>query len=151
MTDDFCYLMRIRYAECDAQGVVFNAKYVEYIDVAMTEFYRLVGGDYSNISNNDTEIQVVNININWQAPARFDDIVAINMKTLRIGNTSFTLEAVFTNYETGQPLVSAEITYVMVSAPEYIKKTIPDEIRESLTQGAPGVVVDHAGALAETK
>jgi len=145
MAQDFTYLMRIRYSECDAQGVVFNAKYVEYIDVAITEFQRVLWGGYHEVSNNGLETQVVNVNINWQASARFDDILAIRMKPLRLGNTSFTLQVDFSNHDTQQALASAEITYVLVQSPEYTKTPIPDNMRKALEQGAPDVVINHAG------
>ena len=40
----FRLLLRVRYGECDAQQVVFNARYGDYVDVAATEFYRAVFG-----------------------------------------------------------------------------------------------------------
>ncbi len=49
MEDDFTHLLRVRYSECDAQKVVFNAKFVEYIDVAVTEFMRYVWGGYNTL------------------------------------------------------------------------------------------------------
>ena len=43
--NQFTLLLRVRYGECDAQEVVFNARYADYIDIAMTEYFRsAVGG-----------------------------------------------------------------------------------------------------------
>ena len=46
MTNDFCYLLRVRYSECDAQKVVFNGRYSDYVDIAAGEFTRAIWGDY---------------------------------------------------------------------------------------------------------
>jgi acyl-CoA thioester hydrolase len=36
----FRYYLRVRYSECDAQKIVFNARYGEYVDLAVSEFMR---------------------------------------------------------------------------------------------------------------
>jgi acyl-CoA thioester hydrolase len=147
VSNHFTYLLRVRYAECDAQGVVFNAKYLEYIDVANTEFFRAVMGSYQQLVEQGMETQVVGVTMDWNAPARFDDVVAITLSTQRIGNTSFTLKADFNNHETGQHLLSADITYVMVGITDegFVKIAVPDDMRLTLEQGGIDVVVNHAG------
>ena len=45
----FVHRLRVRYHECDAQGVVFNANHVAYVDVALTELWRAVFGSYSSM------------------------------------------------------------------------------------------------------
>lgn len=149
MSQPFSYLLRVRYAECDAQQVVFNAKYVEYVDVAITEYFRLLWGNYDKIMERGLDMQVVNVNISWKAPARFDDVVAISIQLKKIGTTSFTFGLDFSNYQTQQPLAIGEITYVMVSLKEHNKTAIPPVIREQLEAGAKGIV-NHAGIPIET-
>ena len=145
MQDQFCYLLRVRYSECDAQQVVFNAKYVEYIDVAVTEFFRVLWGDYKNLLEAGLDMQVVNVNVDWKAPAHFDEVIAITIEQKRIGNTSFTLQVGFSNYESKHQIATAQITNVMVSAKEHQKIKIPAELKNKLETGAPGVVINHAG------
>src|SRR3954453_17477815 len=41
--ENFRYYLRVRYVECDAQKVVFNSRYAEYVDVAINEFLRAIG------------------------------------------------------------------------------------------------------------
>jgi len=145
MKKDFCYLFRVRYAECDAQQVVFNAKYVEYIDVAITELFRAIWGDYQNIIDRGMDTQVVNVNVSWKAPAHFDEVIAAYMRHKRIGNTSFTIQVDFFNYQKGHQIAMGEITYVMVSHKEHQKMKVPDDFRADLEKGAPGVIINHAG------
>ena len=145
MSEPFKHLLRVRYAECDAQQVVFNSRYVEYADVALTEFMRAVYGDYKSLLAAGMDNQVINMNLSWKGPARFDDVLALSVHTARIGNTSFTIQVDITNYETGAEIVIAEISYVLVSVAEYKKMLIPDDLRKLLEKGAPGVISNHAG------
>ena len=143
---DFTHLLRVRYSDCDAQKVVFNGKYAEFIDVAATEFTRHVWGHYNDVLAMGVDSQVVNLNISWKASSSFDDVLAISVKAGHIGNTSYRLEFEISNFSTQERVAEAEITYVLVSATEFVKISIPDHFRKKLAIGAPDLVVDHAGA-----
>lgn len=145
MSTAFEYRLRVRYAECDAQSVVFNARFGDYADLAMNEFVRTLFGNYQNLLDQDLDIQVVSMTINWQAPGRFDDVLCAHVQTQKLGNTSFTIGVDFSRYPNGDPIARAELTYVVVSPASLTKKPIPETMRQSLEQGAPGVVISHAG------
>ena len=141
----FTHYLRVRYSECDAQAIVFNAKYAEYIDIAVTEFMRALWGDYASILEKGVDNQVVNMNIDWQSPARFDDVLAIEVAVAEIGNTSFSLALRFDQLASNQELARAAITYVMVDTQSYSKTPIPDEMRVQLKLGVQGQSSNHAG------
>ncbi len=143
---DFTHLLRVRYSECDAQKIVFNGKYAEFVDIAATEFTRAVWGHYNDILAMGVDSQVVNLTISWQAPSTFDDVLAIEVKAGHIGNSSYTLAFNIVNHVSGTQIATAEIVYVMVSATEFSKMSIPSDLKKKLIDGAPGVVVNHAGA-----
>lgn len=145
MAQPFTHLLRVRYADCDAQAIVFNGKYVEYIDVASTEFVREIWGGFNTLFERDLDHQVVNVNVAWKSPAAFDDVLAISVESAHIGNTSYTLKVWFNNHATGVLIATAEIVYVMINTQKHEKAPIPDDMREALEKGAPNVVVDHAG------
>lgn len=145
MTPDFSYLLRVRYSECDAQKVVFNAKYAEYADIAITEYMRVIWGCYQGLLDRGLDNQVVDLHISWQAPAHFDDVLQINVKTLKIGNTSYSIQADFIQHSTQQVIATAVVTYVMVTAVTHNKLPIPHDIRTQLEQGAQNIVINHAG------
>lgn len=146
MTDPFRYFLRVRYSECDAQKVVFNSRYVDYVDAAMTEFTRVIWGNYNDLLARGIDNQVVSLKIDWKAPARFDDVVAISVRPARVGNSSYTLTLDFYQHESGRHLATVEAVYVMVSAEGLAKMAIPESMRERLERGAPGVRVDHSGS-----
>jgi len=145
MTNDFCYLLRVRYSECDAQKVVFNSRYSDYVDLAVGEYMRAVWGDYNDMLAKGVDNQVVSFAINWKASAHFDEVLAISVVPSRIGNTSFSFQVDFYRHERNELIASAEIVYVMVSASQHQKMPVPQAMREQLECGAGGLVVDHAG------
>ncbi len=141
----FTHLLRVRYSECDAQKIVFNGKYAEFVDIAATEYSRAVWGDYNDVLATGVDSQVVNLNISWKSPATFDDVLAIEVNTGKLGTSSYAFEFEIRNYKTGISVASAQVVYVMVDATEFTKMPIPADLRKKLEQGAPGVIVNHAG------
>ncbi len=145
MPDKFRFLLRVRYSECDAQNVVFNARYADYVDHAVTEFQRYIVGGYSTLVERNLENQVVKLLIEWQSAARFDDVLAIDVAVRHIGNTSYIFDVVIIDFPSERPVATAEVVYVLVSADKHEKTPVPDDMRASMLEGASGVVVDQSG------
>ena len=145
MNQDFTYVLRVRYSECDQQKVVFNGRYAEYVDLAATEFIRALWGEHTDLFARGIDFQVVNLNINWRASAHFDDVIAISVRTKHIGNTSYSFVYEFHNRTTGKQIVVAQAVYVMVDIESLTKMQIPEDLRITLEAGAPGIVVDQSG------
>src|SRR6476646_4613559 len=91
----FRYYLRVRYAECDAQKVVFNSRYAEYVDVALNEFLRAVGFDTRRLLASGLDFQLVKQTIEWKSPAQFDDVLEVDVEPVHLGTTSFTCRATF--------------------------------------------------------
>jgi acyl-CoA thioester hydrolase len=144
MTSPFKYYVRVRYQECDAQGVVFNARYGDYVDLAITEFIRasMPGRDPFDGS---FEIQVVRQLIEWKAPARFNDVLEVSTRVARFGKTSFTVGFELRIAGTADVIVTAELVYVALHKETWTKRSLTDKERDLLESGARGKIVDHAG------
>ena len=150
MAKPFRTLIRVRYAECDAQLVVFNARYGDFVDLAVTEYVRVLFGSYQDLMDGGYDYQVVRLATEYKSPAKFDDVLSISVEVSKLGNTSFTYRLEFREYFSDRLIAVSEIVYVMMSCPAYEKIPVPDFFREKLEQGAPGVVVNYAGvALSE--
>ena len=146
MADRFRYYLRVRYSECDAQKVVFNARYGDYIGVAWGEFLRaLVRGNGLLLDHFD--YQLVKQTVEWKAPARFDQIIELAVAVKHLGNTSFTTSTTFRPAGDEKIIATAETVIVLLDALTMTKQAIPDDLRTALLKGAPGVVHDHAGYL----
>ena len=143
----FRYYLRVRYQECDAQHVVFNARYGEYIDMACFEFLRAALPRPSDMTDGTFEIQTVRQVVEWKRPARFDDVLEISVRTGRIGSTSFTLSFDIRRAGEAEPLVTSETVYVHVDPKTWTKREIAPAMRAALEAGAAGKSTDHAGYL----
>ncbi|MCG6167031.1 acyl-CoA thioesterase [Leptospira sp. FAT2] len=80
-TFEFHHTLRVRYAESDPQGIVFNANYLVYFDVAITEYFRSFGLPYGeSVSKFGIDFHVVHCSIDYKSPARFDEDIQIYVK-----------------------------------------------------------------------
>ena len=147
MTKPFRYYLRVRYQECDAQHVVFNARYGDYIDQACFEFMRAALPRPQDAMDGTFESQTVRQVVEWKAPARFDDVLEVSVRTIRFGTTSFALSFEIRRAGEADPLVTSETTYVHVDAKTWKKRAIAPEMRAALEAGAAGKTTDHAGYL----
>ena len=91
-TVTYVHDVRVRYGECDQQGVVYNARYGDYVDLACTEFLNAALGRTS-VAGGGFEFQVVKLLIEWSAPARYDDALEISVALKKLGATSFTTQS----------------------------------------------------------
>jgi acyl-CoA thioester hydrolase len=146
MTRPFRYYLRVRYIECDAQKVVFNSRYSEYVDVSINEFLRATGM-LSEFVDGHLDFQLVKQTIEWKAPARFDDVLELSIAAPRLGTTSFAVRTDFRIAGEDRVIVTIETIYVLVDARTLTKLALPDALRAALEQGAAGRVTDHAGYL----
>jgi acyl-CoA thioester hydrolase len=143
--EPFQYLLRVRYSECDAQKVAFNARYGDYIDLAVTEFLRALGYGTALVDGG-LDYQLVKQTIEWRGPARFDQVLAVAVHPVRVGTTSFALGSEFRVLGESRVFAQAETVYVLVDAASLEKRAVPDDLRDAVERGAPGTVIDHAGA-----
>ena len=147
MSGHFRYYLRVRYGECDAQKVVFNARYADYIDLATTEFVRALGFGEA-LANGSLDYQLVKLVVEWKAPARYDQVLELSVHATRLGDTSFTLATEFRIAARPEIIVTAETVNVVVEAHTLRKTPLPPDFRAALEKGAAGVITDHAGYLA---
>lgn len=147
MSTPFRYYLRVRYQECDAQHVVFNARYGDYIDQACFEFLRAALPRPQDAMDGTFESQIVRQVVEWKRPALFDDVLEVSVRAGRLGTTSFVLDFEIRRAGEPEPLVTSETTYVHVDSKTWTKRAIEPHMRAALEAGAAGKTVDHAGYL----
>ena len=126
----FRLLLRVRYGECDAQQVVFNARYGDYVDVAATEFYRAVFGSYQALLEQGLDSQVVRMVTDWRAPARFDDVLRVHARCAGLRGARFRFEyAVELN---GQLVVEGHTGHACVNAQTLVPTRAPGWLVEAI-------------------
>jgi acyl-CoA thioester hydrolase len=143
----FRFLFRVRYGECDPQNIVFNARWGDYVDIACTEYLRGLFG-VAEPGAVGLNIRLVRQLIEWKEPARFDDVIEAEVRTLKVGTTSFTLATVFSRRADRVVLAMSDTVYVSVDPIVGEKRALLADHKRALEAGTGGRLVDHAGALA---
>jgi acyl-CoA thioester hydrolase len=88
----FSYPKRVRFAEVDAQAVVFNPRYLEYFDIGLVEYFRAAGLYVQSGLAAGPDMHVARALVEFRAPILLDEIVAICVRCTRIGTTSMTMQ-----------------------------------------------------------
>jgi acyl-CoA thioester hydrolase len=136
MADPFVHRLRVRYGECDPQGIVFNANYLLYFDVAFTELWREAVGPWQEMVERGIDAVVAHAEIDFRAPARYDDELMLTAQVTRLGTTAITTEI---DVLRGQELlVAMRLRHVCVSAPSSNESISaqpwPEDIRAGLSR-----------------
>jgi len=114
--------MRVRWADVDMQGIVFNPNYLVFADNAMTEYMRAVGFPYPDaLMPFGADIFAVGSQIDFKASARFDDALRVGARIERIGRTSFRFR--ISVFRVDELLADVRTTYVCAT---------PGETRQTL-------------------
>ena len=136
MSETFSHQLRVRYAECDAQGIVFNGNWFLYFDTVMTEYWRELIGGYNHLPEAfNVETVVAETGARFRGAGRFDDLLDFEVKVPRIGNSSMRVE--FDVSKEGNLLVEGFIEYVFVDAKTLGPVPIPDIVRGQLPGPEP--------------
>jgi len=130
----FKFQIRVRYGECDQQGVVYNPNYMVYMDDA-TEVWISGGVPDGNYYSLDWEYMLARTALEWQGSARAGETLSIDVGVLRYGSSSFDVGYIGKVGE--RPVFSARAVCVSVPPETYEKFATPDEIKAIL-----GDVVD---------
>jgi acyl-CoA thioester hydrolase len=110
----FRYPLRVRWAETDAQGVVFNARYLDYADVAVTEYWRACGLRLVN-PDEPLEFHVKKATVLWNAPIFPDELIEVMCRTTKMGRSSITkIVEIHGATEDGSDDLRAEVELVSV-------------------------------------
>lgn len=123
---------RIRYHECDPQGVVFNAHYLALFDMAIGELWRDMGAGYDAMVRSGVDIVVGEANVRFLDAAHHDDLVEVAAQVAELGTTSMRTE--FEVTRDGTLLATGWTRHVFVRTPEMVKCPIPDDIRAVLAE-----------------
>lgn len=107
----FFHRLRVRWSEVDMQAIVFNGNYLNYFDVAFTEYWRATGlPNVITQAAEGKELFARKSTVEYMAPARFDDVLDIGVRCASIGRSS--LQFILEIYLGEDHLISGELVYV---------------------------------------
>jgi acyl-CoA thioester hydrolase len=124
-------LARVWFSDTDAQGIVYYGRYLPYFDHARTEYHRhLLSAPFTEVAG---DLVMRALNVEYHAPARFDDLIEAFVRVKRIGRTSMTYECAAYRLPDNVRMVTAELTVVLVDLDERRPIPIPAEVREAVS------------------
>ncbi len=129
----FSTRLRVRYAEIDGQKIVFNSRYLEYADVAVTEFW-----EWTGIAQAlpdvwpTTEFNVRRTEIDYLKPFRLGDTIEAFVRIDKLGMTSLTKRFELAHAETGELHTVITMVSVHVDLETGRPVALPDTIRAVL-------------------
>jgi acyl-CoA thioester hydrolase len=129
MGEPFVHRLRVRYAECDAQGVLFNANYLTYIDHSVTELWRAAYGGYQRMLDQGVDVVVAEARLRFLRSARFDQEVDAEMLVTHLGTTSLGSRHRLIDAVDGAVLMEADTRHVWGDLQTGVKTPIPDWAR----------------------
>lgn len=121
----------VRFEETDAQGIVFYGNYLTFQDETFTEFMAAIGYPYEKLRENSWDVHVVNVELNYRAPAVFRDRLTNAMRVEQVNESSLVFAYECRN-EDGEVLVDGTVTHVVVD--ENGPTRVPEELREAIVE-----------------
>jgi acyl-CoA thioester hydrolase len=123
-------IARVWFSDTDAQGVVYYGRYLPYFDHARTEYHRHLGMSGPGLDGHDFVMRASQVD--YHAPARFDDLLEIFVRLARIGRTSATYECAAYRLEDDALMVTARQTVVLVDLVRRRPAEISTSFREQI-------------------
>jgi acyl-CoA thioester hydrolase len=137
MAEPFRHRLRVRWSECDLQGVVFYPQYLAYLDHTVTELWREAVGPYTEmIPQHGVDMVVAEVGMRYRGSARFDDELEISATVARLGDTSITTEFRIERLADGALLTEGELRHVFVDPEDFAKREMPERVRAGLERFA---------------
>ncbi|WP_158886045.1 acyl-CoA thioesterase [Amycolatopsis anabasis] len=127
--------LRVRYHECDGQGIVFNANYLAYVDMAAFECSKALFGSHAKLLERGYDQVVAESNIRYLAPCHFEDELVVEAYVERVGRTSLLFEFRINRGE--ETVTVVKTRYVWVSMETMRPAEPPEDIQQIFTAYAP--------------
>jgi acyl-CoA thioester hydrolase len=137
VAEPFRHRLRVRWSECDLQGVVFYPNYLAYLDHTVTELWRAAVGPYTEmVSQHGVDMVVAEASMRYRDSARFDDELDISATIERLGDTSITTAFTIERPADGALLTDAQLRHVFVDPMDSRKRAMPASVRAGLERFA---------------
>lgn len=131
--------LRVRWSEVDMQKIVFNGNYLNYIDVAVAEYWRAIGLPYPHgyVDRYANDVYLRKATVDYLGSARYDDMLDVLVRVARLGRTSMTFA--FEIWRSGtdpsdKPLITAELVYVNADPETMTPAPLPDAVRDLIAK-----------------
>lgn len=124
----FSYPIRVRYHEIDGQKLVYHSIYLNYIDVAVTEYFRSLGIEIL-ADPPEFDFALAKTTVEFRHPARLDDLLEVCVRPVGVGTKSFTMHYEIYRQSDDQLICIADTVYVSYDAHAGKAVEVPDKVR----------------------
>jgi acyl-CoA thioester hydrolase len=130
----FFHRLRVRWAEVDRQGVVFNGHYFLYFDVAVAEYWRAIGFRYPEdiVDKFGTDIYAAKASAEYHSSLGYDQLVDIGCRVERIGRSS--LRFLFGIWHGAEHVASGKLIYVNADPKTRKSAAWPEPLRQAVAK-----------------
>lgn len=126
----FTHKLRVRYAETDQMGVVYHARYLDWLEIGRTEMLREQGMEYRTLEEQyGLLLPVVDVSIQYLKPARYDDEIVVSTRIENFSNVRLACSYEIRRQPEGELLVTAATRHVWVNRqwrPSRIDRVSPE-------------------------
>jgi len=136
-------LARVGFSDTDAQGVVYYGRYMPFFDLARVEYTRHLGLVMVH-GLGERQFAMRAAGVEYHAPARFDDLLEVFVRTKRIGRSSMTAAYAVHRLEDDALMCTAEQTMVLVEVADRRPATIPEAVRAPIREFEGAGLVEAA-------
>lgn len=123
---------KIRYSDCDPQGIVFNGNYARYWDDALTDWFEDAGFRGEALGGIGSDVVTARLEMDFMESAGLGDVLETSVAVERFGNTSMTTRIETKRLSDGVTVVAGKAVYVFVDPETFRPAPIPDVIRAEL-------------------
>ena len=126
----FSAFTRVGFSDTDAQGIVYYGRYLPYFDLARVEYSRHL--QVLDLELGDCEFVMRASSVLYEAPARFDDLLEVFVRTKRIGTSSVAFELCAVRLADDVLMCTAVQTLVLVDLSERRPVPVPEAFRQAV-------------------
>ena len=127
----FTHTMRVRWKECDVQGIAYYGSYLDFVAVAEAEYFRNLGiFIHDEKYRKEFDLTVVKVTLEYKSPAKLDDLIDVKVKVATIGTSSLTEVTAIYKHGTNSLLATGETISVNFDSDSGSSRHIPDHVRK---------------------
>lgn len=132
----FAHTLRVRYEEIDGQRIVYNARYLSYLDIAQTEYFRtaLALHLYNLADAGEFDVATVHAELDYLRSFTLDDLVDIGVRCIAIGTTSITFAYEMWRHSEPDTYFRCTAVYVNFDPAQRAKRPVPDRVRAAIAR-----------------
>ncbi len=123
---------KIRYSDCDPQGIVFNGNYARYWDDALTDWFEEAGFGGEQLGGSGVDIVTARVEMDFKASAGLGDVLETSLAVERFGNTSMTVSLTTRRLSDATVVTVGREVLVFVDPDTFRPTLAPRAVRETL-------------------